>query len=222
MDLGQGNGESVLRNQEYGYGLAYRLACEQVAGIGDIEKQCLNSGTRCEVTDSRKIIVLEYLNRQYQITFPDIEISLEDSREEVPLRDKILMLHYLAQAKGTPVSNKPITYKELPDSGNYYPVFFKRAIKPLIDHFGREPARLLDIAGIIGGVRADCGDVSVTINAFSRVTITLVLWRGDEELPPEGNILFDSSISDYLTADDINALCETIAWKLVKLLKAGG
>jgi len=211
-----------LRNQEYGYGLAYRLACEQVAGIDDIEKQCLNSGTRCEVIGSRKIIVLEYLNHQYQIAFPDIEISLKDSREEVPLRDKILMLHYLAQAKGIPISNKVITYKELPDSGNYFPVFFKRAIKPLIDHFGKEPTRLLDIAGIMGGVQADHGDVSITINAFSRVPITLVLWRGDEELPPGGSILFDSSISDYLTADDVNALCETIAWRLVKLLRAGG
>ena len=211
-----------LRNQEYGYGLAYRLACEQVAAIGDIEEQCHNNGTRCEVGDRGKVIILEYLSRQYQVTLPDIEITTEDSEEEVSLRDKILILHYLVQAKGTPISNKLITYKELPDSGNYFPVFFKRAIKPLIDHFGEEPDRLIDIAGVIGGVKADSGDVSVTINAFSRVPISLVLWRGDEELPPEGNILFDSSVSAYLTADDINALCETIAWKLVKLLKAGG
>ena len=210
------------RNQEYGHGLAYRLACEQVAGIDDIEQQCLRSGASHQVIDSKKVIILEYLNQPYQIAFPDIEISPQDSEKSVSLREKILILHYLAQAKGTPLSDKIITYKELPDSGNYFPVFSKRAIKPLIDHFGKDPARLLDIAGTIGGRQADCGDVSVTINAFSRVPITLVLWRGDEELPPGGSILFDSSISDYLTADDISVLCETIAWKLVKLLRTGG
>ena len=32
--------------------------------------------------------------------------------------------------------------------------------------------------------------------------------------------MFDSTISDYLPTEDINVLCETIVWKLVKLLKA--
>jgi hypothetical protein len=56
----------------------------------------------------------------------------------------------------------------------------------------------------------------VNINAFDRVPTTLVLWRGDEELAPNGNILFDSNISDYLSTEDITVLCETIVWKLVK------
>ncbi|GAI34732.1 unnamed protein product, partial [marine sediment metagenome] len=48
---------------------------------------------------------------------------------------------------------------------------------------------------------------------------TLVLWRGDEEFPPSGSIMFDATISDYLSAEDITVLCQTIAWKLVKSLK---
>ncbi|GAI27680.1 unnamed protein product, partial [marine sediment metagenome] len=71
----------------------------------------------------------------------------------------------------------------------------------------------------LGSHKADYGDVAVTINAFNYVPITLVLWRGDEEFNPEGNILFDSTISDYLPTEDINILCETISWKLVKYLK---
>ena len=64
--------------------------------------------------------------------------------------------------------------------------------------------------------------MAVTINAFPRVPVTLVLWRGDDEFPPEGNLMFDSTVPDYLTSDDTHALCEIIAWRLVKLLKAGG
>jgi len=47
----------------------------------------------------------------------------------------------------------------------------------------------------------------------------LVLWRGDDELAPEGSILFDSTIPDYLSTEDITVLCETIAWRLVSFLK---
>jgi hypothetical protein len=43
-----------------------------------------------------------------------------------------------------------------------------------------------------------------------------VLWKGDEEVSPNGNILFDANISDYLSTEDVTVLCETITWKLVK------
>ena len=210
------------KNDEHGYELAYKLAGEQLAKIEDIEQQCRKSDARYQVIDSKRVITLEYLNQTYQITLPDIGVLLKDSQEEVLLRDKILILHYLIQAKGTPISNKTIAYKELPEGANYFPTFSKRALKPLVTHFGKEPHRLLDVAGALGGRKADYGDVAVTINAFSRIPVTLVLWRGDEEFPPQGNILFDSTVSDYLSTDEINVLCGTIAWKLVGLLKMGG
>jgi len=211
-----------VKDCEYGYGLAYKLACDQLAKIDNIKQHCHKSGATYETIDTKKVIILEYLSRSYQVTLPDIEISLKDSEEAVSLRDKILILHYLTQAKGTPASSKMITYKELPEGASYFPTFFKRTIKPLVDHFGQEPQRLMGAAEKLGGQKADYGDVAVTINAFSRVPITLVLWRGDEEFSPEGNILFDSTISDYLPTEDINVLCEVIVWRLVKSLGLGG
>ena len=208
------------QNYEYAYELAYELACEQLNKIGDIDQLCLRSGAQCHVIDSQKTIILEYLNQCYQITFPDIDISLIDSQQEVPIRDKILILHYLTLAKGSPISNKVIAYRELPEGASYFPTFSKRAIKPLLDYFGKEPRLLIDAAKRLGGYKADYGDMAVTINAFSQVPITLVLWRGDDEFAPEGSILFDSTIPDYLSTEDINVLCETIAWKLVKFLKS--
>ncbi len=206
---------SNQNSHEYGYELAYKMAGEQLAKITDIEQQCLRSGTQYQVTDSQKAIIVEYLNQSYKVTLPDIEISLIASEAEVPLRDKILILHYLTLAKGTPTSKKMITYKELPEGSNYLPTFSKRAIKPLADHFGNKPRRLIDAAAKLGGRSVDYGDVAVTINAFRRVPITLVLWQGDAELPPAGSIIFDATISDYLPTEDISVLCEIIAWRLV-------
>ncbi len=207
------------QNYEYGYELAYKLAGEQLTKLDNIEQQCLKSGARYQVIDSQKTIILEHLNQSYQIVFPDIDVSLIGSEEEVPIREKILILHYLTQAKGTPITNKITAFKELPEGTTYFPTFYKRAIKPLLDHFGREPERLIDAAEKLGGHKADYGDVAATINAFSYVPITLVLWQGSGEFAPEGNILFDSTIADYLSTEDINVLCETISWKLVKYLR---
>ncbi len=210
---------SNQQNSEYGYELAYKLAGEQLTKLDNIEQQCLKSGARYRVIDSQKIILLEYLNQSYQIVFPDIDISLIDSEEEVPIRNKILILHYFSRAKGTPLTNHKIAYKELPEGTTYFPTFYKRTIKPLLDHFGREPEQLIGAAEKLGGHKVDYGDVAVTINAFSYVPITLVLWRGDEEFSPEGSILFDSTISEYLSTEDIIILCQTIGWKLVGYLR---
>ena len=205
-----------------GYQLAYRLACEELANVEDIGELCRRSGASHQVMESQKVITLDYLGRTYEVAVPDIHISLKDSEEKVPLVDQILILHYLLQAKGTPLSNEMIGYKHLAGGSVYFPTFSKRAIKPIVDSFGKEPARLLEVAAAIGGREAAHGDAAVTIDAFCRVPITFVLWRGDEEFAADGNILFDSTVSDYLTTDDINAVCGIIAWKLVRGLQAAG
>jgi len=200
-------------SREQGFELPYKLACEQLSKISDIEEQCQKSGVL--YVGPNKIII-DYLNQPYHITLPDAEISLEDSKMEVPLKDKILILHYFTLAKGTPSTGILINYKQLPGGVSYFPAFSQRAINPFVKHFGQNPELLIDISSKLGGYKADQGDVSVTINAFNHVPITFALWRGDEEFSPSGGILFDANISDYLSTEDITMLCETIAWKLVK------
>lgn len=198
---------------EYGYGFALKLAREKLAGIRNLPEQCRKCGAIC----TAELVRLSYLSQPGIVDVRTGEVSLE-SGENLTIRDKILVLDYLTQAKGTPLSGKAITYKELPDGIHYFPVFYKRAIKPIVTHYGTEPEKLLEIAGAhLAGTRAVEGDLAVRVIAFPRVAITFVLWKGDDEFGPEGNILFDSNISDYLTNEDINVLCEIMAWKLVRL-----
>jgi hypothetical protein len=147
---------------------------------------------------------------------PSCKISLQDSGTEASLRDKILILHYFTGAQGTPATGKSTAYKQLQGGLSYFPAFSQRVIGPLVKNFGRNPELLRKAAADLGGREADYGDASVTINAFDRVPITLVLWRGDEEVAPNGNILFDANVSDYLSTEDVTVLCETIIWKLVR------
>ncbi len=207
------------KNYEQANLLAYKIACEQLAGIDDIESQCLKSGAEYRVTDSRRAVVIRYLNQSYLITIPDGEISPTDSAGEIPIREKLLIIHYFISAKGTPAAGRPINFRELPEGNIYSPTFNQRTIRPLLNNFAAEPDRLVEISKMFGGKRADYGDTAVTINAFERVPITIVLWLGDDELAPQGNILFDATVSDYLPTEDITVLCETITWKLIRHLR---
>jgi hypothetical protein len=205
------------KNYDISYNLALKLAAERLRG-SEKENVCRKSESSCVLSDSGQAIQVRYLNRIYQVKWPGIEISLSDSREGIELRDKILILDYLNTAKGTALAGSAITFQELPEVSSYFPTFSKRAVQPLIDNFGSCPERLFDAALQLGGEKAGYGDASVTITAFSRVPVSYVIWKGDEEFPANANILFDKTIQDYLPNEDIIVLCQAITWRLVKSL----
>lgn len=210
----------VPDNQNYEYALeqAYTLVREKLLNIEDIKRHCNNSDSRYSENNGRKSIDVRYLGTEHTIAFPEMDVFLKDKKSEIPLREKVLVLHYLAQAKGTPPSGKYITFRELPEGPVYFRTFSKRTIQPLVENFGKDPARLIEIGKDFGGVSSDLGDVSVIIPAFSRVPVTIALWKGDEEFPPEGSVLFDANIQDYLTTEDVTVVSEVITWKMVRKL----
>lgn len=204
--------------EEKGTETAYREAFESAAGQflrnSDWEDLCLKSGARLVTNqDNVQAILLDYLGHTCKILLPGLEFSSENDNP-FSHRDRLIILHYLNTAKGTPLNNKLISFQQLPEGSIYYPTFISRSIKPLLDNL--YPARLLAAADELGGKPSQEGEFSVKINALPHVPLIFVLWQGDADLPPAGNILFDMTITDYLPTEDITVLCEITAWKLVR------
>jgi len=195
---------------------AYQIASEKLSQIDDILELCRKSGAKCNGAGASRSITVEYLHQPYVVSLRDAEISTGENAPALPTREKLLILHYLLSAKGTPPSGKLITFQELPEGHVYYPTFLKRSVQPLVSNFGSEPRLLLQPAEKLGAKAVELGDASVAITAFPRVPVIIVLWKGDEEFEAGGSILFDAGISDYLPTEDITILCETISWKLIK------
>ena len=196
---------------EQAYADSYDLALTRLrqADPADI---CLKSGA---VPAGKEGIRLRFLNRDYRIDRLEGSVTLEPETEPVPIAERLLILHYLVTAGGAP-GNGWISFQELPEGMAYYPTFHKRAIRPLLARFGASPAGLIPAAALFGGVDAHQGDAALTIQAFPKVAVTWVLWRGDDEFPAEGTLLVDRNIRDYLPAEDIVVLCQTIAIKLCR------
>ena len=206
--------------REYANELAIDIARRKMAAFPDLAAQCEKAGAVYDAAAAAA--VLPYLGRTCRITLPDGEISFTDGDPTVSAKDAILILDYFTRAGGSCPTGNLITYQELPDGLNYVGVFATRTTRPLVANFGREPERFAAAAKQLGAVPADYGDVAVTFPAFPNVPLTYVFWKGDDEFPPEANILFDSTVSDYLSNDDIHNLCESIVWRVVRLSKSGG
>ena len=206
------------KNYEYALEQAYRMVRETLLNFENLKQHCENSDSRYSEKDNKNVIFINYLGEEYTIVLPEMDVFPEKDEGTIPLREKVLILHYLAQAKGTLPSRKYITFRELPEGPIYFRTFSKRTIQPLVENFGRNHLKLLDIGKEFGGVSTDLGDSSVIIPAFDRVPVTIVIWKGDDEFPPEGSVMFDSNIQDYLTTEDVTVMSEVITWKLVRKL----
>jgi hypothetical protein len=208
--------EQPLKNDRTVYNLSDALTiAEKQFAAADIAQQCLHSGALC----SPEIVTLNYLNEIYRISIPSTEVAFVNSKQPVPLREKILILHYFTQAKGTPLTGKQIPFRDLPGGLVYYPTFIKRTIEPIAEFFGKDPALLVGVGKMLGARPGETGDASLFIDAFARVPINIILWQGDDELKAEVNILFDANILDYLTSEDVTIVCETITWRLINYAK---
>jgi hypothetical protein len=161
------------------------------------------------------VIELQFLNRMITITWPDL-LFAQDQKSEVSIKEKIIILHYLSGVKREQTREEWISYKDIPSARFYLDAFNRRVKQPLMGAFGEQPDRLISCAkDLYGATASSFGDVSVVIQALPKVPVTLALWKGDDEFPPDGAILFDRSIQDILSAEDISELSSMIVYPLV-------
>lgn len=183
----------------------------------DPRNLALNSGAEYRPTPSGGTLELPVLNRQIIISWPDGGILSPAGTKEFSLQDQGLIMHYLLQAKGIPLTGNWITFREIPSGEFYYSAFVKRAKEPLVKTFGDRPELLIELGMQIGGTKGAEGDASLYLKAFPYVPVCLVLWAGDDEFPPDGNLLFDACIAHYLSAEDIAVLSGMIVYPLIGL-----
>jgi hypothetical protein len=194
---------------------AYALAVERLKALANVKQQCLNSGATLEITTNHSFITLNYFGKAYVIILPEANILLKDSIEEASLTDKILILHYFLNAKERLSDKEQLSFRDLSEGRAYYPTFYKRTISPLLRHFGNDFNRLESLIIKLNSHKSNIGDLSYNIIAFDYITVTLVLWKGDDDFDSEANYLFRSNIKDYLPIEDIAYLCQLITVKLI-------
>ncbi len=166
----------------------------------------------------KKEIRIKYFKRVYSISYPGGEIFSPQDPTALPLDEQALILQYLTQATGKPLSGSWISYAELPHGMLHDRPFRVEAVEPLAAAFGGQPGKLLTVARGLGGQEIGIGDVGVMIPVFPRITAAVILWTGDEEFPARANMVFDASAPGYLTTAALYVLGAVITRYLKKMV----
>ena len=127
---------------------------------------------------------------------------------------RILTLHYLATASRPERLPPEISFADLATARSYAGVYRQRAIARLCGTMGGDTARLAGAAMGLGGRAAAEGDAAFDFDVFPRLTLRLVWYAGDDELPSDATLLLPPNIESYFTVEDVVVLSERLVSRL--------
>jgi hypothetical protein len=170
-------------------------------------------------TSGDSLLRIPFLNRVYQVTFPDFRFQDEaEPEKEVPIQEQVIILHYLVGVRNAPALSKNwIAYREIPGASFYFSAFVKRAIDPLKKVFGQNIAGLVKTAKKLEGRAIDAGNAGFEFKPLPKVPLQVILWEGDEEFPPEANILFNDNAGEILSPEDGAWIAGMLVYRLISL-----
>lgn len=170
----------------------------------DIQRQCQLAGADYKVIRAGEVLIsLLLMEKVYRIRYPQGEVMCGNGSQKVGLMEKAILLRYLDNAKEASGEEKLVGFNELPSGSFYAPAFSEGVVKSFIDFFGEEPEKLEWTAKRLGGREIPFGDVGMKIPFLPKVSISFVIWKGDDEFPPNGKVLFNSNISSYLSTEGV-------------------
>ncbi|SJZ31308.1 DUF3786 domain-containing protein [Selenihalanaerobacter shriftii] len=194
--------------------ISYQKAQKKLSAL---DPQVIVNNTDALFDPDNNRFKLKILGKEHFVSYPEGKVTtVEGKKIHFPLN--VLILHYLTQASGRPLKGKLISYREVPEGGEvYYGAFKRAAIDPLVQNFGHKPELLLKASKHLNGKQVSIGDYSITLPFFPKIPITFVIWQGDDEFAPSGNILFDGSAISYLSVKDLAFVGNISIRKLINI-----
>lgn len=205
--------------EQTNYADAENLARETIARLKPQVQAERCGGRLVKSLQTCSIVQVDFFGTPVDVKFPQGEVTGPQA-SEVPVWDRILILHYLGGDAVEPAHTEWIGFQQVPSGGFYFDAFRRRAQEPLAEVFGPEPRKLIEAGAAVGAQKADFGDAAVRVDVFPRVPVVAVVHAADDEFPAEAKILFKSSIHAYFCTEDVAVIGGLVAGRLVKAYKA--
>lgn len=176
----------------------------------------LETAARASVFYEQGVFQVPFFGGIHNVYWPDSTIRRAAEHTEADIATRILILHYLLTADGTPLADKWIAFRSLPGGLGYDAAFQGRANLRLARAYGSDRPGFEAAAQSLGGERLDFGDASFSFRVLPRVWLAVVLYLADDEFPASANVLFDGAASHYLPTEDLAVLGGMLAGRLMK------
>lgn len=169
-------------------------------------------------------LYLVYFSRKLQINRRDGRISDVRQPERRLGFDTVItiynMFHYAIEH---PIeSGHLVPFREVKRVYPFEVAYRRTILKQLSNTFSGHVQELAKACEALGGIKMAQGDAGYILPVFPFLHIAVLFWDGDEEFEAQGNMLFDSNITDFFHEENVVCIAADVIYYLTVEAGMGG
>ncbi len=174
----------------------------------------------CPYDPEKQLFTVTLMGEEYKVKYPEGDVLLKDGTAFDDYKPMTMILRYLLNAQGVPPMGTTIVYRDISGGNHYFKSFEGRCLKRFAFTFNYDVEGLKRAMEKLNAEPKKHGDLSYRFEFINNMYLTVILWLGDDEFPPESQILFDSNITSGFDAEDLAVMGDIFIPALKRLAKA--
>ena len=145
---------------------------------------------------------VKLLGREFRITHPEYAITACDGGPIPPLPTQTFLLRYLLESRDVAWSGQWKTFREMPWGEMYIKPYTGRVLTRAAFTFGTRLAAFRAAAEKMGAEPVSHADAGYRFELIGGYQMQILVWEGDEEFPPNAQVLYSDNFADGFAAED--------------------
>lgn len=147
---------------------------------------------------------LRLVNATYRLTWPDYTITAdrEDAFALKALPGQTFLLRWLLEGKRLPAHGAYKTFRDMPWGELYIQPFTGRCLTRAAYSFGTRVPAFCAAMERLGAKKLPHGDAGYELELLPGYPMQLIVWEGDDEFPPNSQLLYSDNFADSFSAED--------------------
>ena len=142
------------------------------------------------------------LGREFAIAHPEYAIRALDGGKIPPLSTQTFMLRYLLECKDVAWGGQWKTFREMPWGEMYITPYTGRVLTRAAFTFGTRVPAFKAACEKMGAEPLKHGDAGYQFDLIGGYMMQILVWEGDDEFPPNAQILYSDNFADGFVAED--------------------
>lgn len=155
------------------------------------------AAARCGVVFDGEAFSLCLLGREYRLAFPSGAIA-----PDAPTKTQTFLMRRLTDGRSAPFRGSFLTFREMPWGELYIKPFTGRCLTRAAFSFGAKLSAFAAACEAMGAKKLPYGDVGYEFELLPDFRMRLLVWAGDDEFPPNAQLLFSDNFIDGFAAED--------------------
>ena len=142
------------------------------------------------------------IGREFALAHPEYAIRALDGGKLPPLPTQTFLLRYLLESKAVSWGGTWKTFREMPWGEMYITPYTGRVLTRAAFTFGTRVAAFKAAAEKMGAEAVNHGDAGYRFNLIGGYQMQILVWEGDDEFPPNSQVLYSDNFADGFAAED--------------------